>query len=147
MLWKQPFECLARRLNGVVNRANDMGNRAELGNMGGLVLGMTMGAVWTPCAGPVLGSILTLVAMAHDLGRATTLLLCYSVGAGIPMLAIAYGGQHMTTRVRRVARHAARMQLVFGELIILTAIAMYFQYKTMVTSWLSTLLPNLAPGS
>lgn len=141
MLWKRPFELLVARLSGVVNRANEIGNRAGAGNLGGFVLGMTLGAVWTPCAGPVLGSILTLVATAMDIGHAVVLLLCYGLGAGIPMLAIAYGGQFMSTRVRRIARHAEQLQQGFGALIILTAVAMYFQYDSLITVWLSNFYP------
>ncbi|UTY60092.1 cytochrome c biogenesis CcdA family protein [Massilia sp. erpn] len=137
MLWKRPFEWLGQKLSGVVNLANDIGNRAQAGNLGGLVLGMTLGVVWTPCAGPVLGSILTLIATAHDLGRAALLLLCYSLGAGLPMLAIAYGGQQLSTKVRQVARYSVRMQQVFGVLTMLTAVAMYYHYDTLITVWLT----------
>ena len=146
MLWKRPFDMLTLRLSGVINRANDIGIRAEMGNMGGLLLGMTLGVVWTPCAGPVLGSILTLVATSRDLGHATVMLLSYSIGAGIPMLLIAYGGQRMSTQVRRVARYSTRMQQLFGVIIILTAIAMHYQYDTLITSWLSSYFPTLEHG-
>ncbi|WP_368734835.1 cytochrome c biogenesis CcdA family protein, partial [Klebsiella pneumoniae] len=70
--------------------------------------------VWTPCAGPVLGSILTLVATSRNLGWAGTLLVAYAIGAAIPMLAIAYGGQAATTRVRSLARISPRLQQGFG---------------------------------
>lgn len=144
MLWKRPLALLSERLSGLLNLANDIGNRAGAGNAGGLVLGMTLGAVWTPCAGPVLGSILTLVATAHDLGRAALLLLCYAIGAGIPMLVIAYGGQVVSTRVRSIARYAAPMQQAFGVVVMLTAWAMYFQYDTLITVWLSDFYPSLS---
>ena len=146
MLWKKPFDLLTRRLGGMLNLANDLGNRAGSGNAGGLLLGMTLGAVWTPCTGPVLGSILTLVATAHDLGRAAVLLLCYAIGAGIPMLVVAYGGQVVSTRVRSIARYAAPMQQVFGVIVMLTAGAMYFQYDTLATAWLSNFYPSLSQG-
>lgn len=146
MLWKRPFVLLSARLSGLLNRANEIGNRAGSGSLGGFVLGMTLGAVWTPCAGPVLGSILTLVATAHDIGRAAVLLLSYAIGAGMPMLAIAYGGQFASTRVRRIARYSARMQQVFGLLIILTAVAMYFQYDSLITLWLSNFYPEAGQG-
>lgn len=146
MLWKRPFELLTQRLSGAINRANDIGNRAEMGNIGGLVLGMTMGAVWTPCAGPVLGSILTLMATSHDVGLATVMMVSYSIGAGIPMLAIAYGGQRMSTRVRWVSRYATRMQQGFGVLIILTAVAMYYQYDALITAWLTQYIPFVEQG-
>jgi cytochrome c biogenesis protein CcdA len=104
---------------------------------------MSLGAVWTPCAGPVLASILVLVAKAQDAGWSALLLILYATGAGIPMLAIAYGGQFMTTRVHLVARHAQRMQQLFGALIVLTAFAIYFQYDTLIYAWISDLYPNL----
>ncbi len=146
MTWKRPFDLLAIRLSGLVNRANEIGDRAGPGNIGGFVLGMTLGAVWTPCAGPMLGSILTLVATAQDVGRASVLLVSYAIGAGIPMLAIAYGGQYMSTRVRKIARYSHRMQQVFGVVIMLTAIAMYFQYDTLITIWLLNATSGIQGG-
>lgn len=146
MIWKKPFDLLMQKLSGAVNAAHDVGSRAKLSNMGGLMLGMTLGAVWTPCAGPVLGAILTLVAAQQDIGRASTLLLTYSAGAGIPMLLIAYGGQHLSSKVRRIIPYAQRMQQVFGIFIILTAAAMYFQYDTLIVLWLSDIFSSLAPA-
>lgn len=141
MLWRRPFDWLGLRLSGLVNRAHATGDRAGAGNRGGFVLGLTLGVVWTPCAGPVLGSILTLIATTPDAGRAALLLACYSVGAAVPMLGIAYGGQYATTRVRQLARHSHRMQQGFGVLVLLVAIAMYFQYDTLVSVWLSDFYP------
>ncbi|MEP6824859.1 MAG: cytochrome c biogenesis CcdA family protein [Ramlibacter sp.] len=146
MLWPRPFEWLGMRLNGLVNRVHAVGDRAGSGNAGGFVLGMTLGAVWTPCAGPVLGSILTLVAASADPGRAALLLACYSTGAAVPMLGIAYGGQFASTRVRSLARHAHRLQQGFGVLVMLVALAMYFQVDTLVTVWLSNLYPQARMG-
>ncbi len=143
MVWKRPFDWLMQRLSGVINVAHAVGQRAPPGKMGGLVLGMTLGVVWTPCAGPVLGAILTLVAAEQELGRAAALLLTYSAGAGIPMLLIGYGGQHLSTRVRLLVPYAQRLQQLFGLLIIMTAAAMYFQYDAIITLWLSDLV---APG-
>jgi cytochrome c-type biogenesis protein len=143
MVWKRPFDWLMLHMSGVINLAHDAGNRTRPGNFGGFVLGMTLGVVWTPCAGPVLGAILTLVATERDLGRAAALLLTYSAGAGIPMLVIAYGGQHLSTKVRALVPYAQRLQKFFGVLIVLTAIAMYFQYDAQITLWLSNLV---SPG-
>lgn len=146
MLWRAPFDWLAVRMNGLVNRAHAVGDRAGNGHWGGLLLGLTLGVVWTPCAGPVLGSILTLVATSPDTGHAAFLLLCYSLGAALPMLGIAYGGQVAATRVRQLARHTHRLQQGFGLLVIAIAIATYFQYDTAVTVWLSHLYPQARTG-
>lgn len=142
MIWPRPFEWLAAQLNSVTGRVGQIGAHAGSGNLGGLVLGLILGAVWTPCAGPVLGSILTLVATSQNLPHAALLLLIYAIGAGIPMLVIAYGGQYVTTHVRRLARYAARIQQGFGVVVILTAIAIYYQYDTLITVWLSRFYPG-----
>lgn len=142
-LWPRPYELLVARFDGVLQRLGSRGARAGDGNGGGFVLGMSLGAVWTPCAGPVLASVLALVARAQDVGWSALLLACYAVGAGIPMLAIAYGGQFATTRVRQVARHAQRLQHVFGALVLLTAFALYFQYDVLMYALIADYFPKL----
>jgi len=77
---------------------------------------MTLGAVWTSCAGPVLGSILTVVATSNQLGW-SAMLLAYAIGSGVPMLGIAYSGRYVITRVRSFARHAHRLQQGFGIVV------------------------------
>ncbi len=146
MIFPHPFRLLAARMHGVVNRAHAFGTGAGAGNMGGLLLGMTLGVVWTPCAGPVLGSILTVVATSHDLAWSGLLLLAYAIGSGIPMLGIAYGGQYVTTRVRSFARYTRRLQQAFGVAVIVIAVGLYFQYDTLVTVWLSNFYPDANVG-
>lgn len=141
MLWPAPFEWLSIRLNGWL----DLGNSGTIqrdGALGGLVLGTTLGLVWTPCAGPVLGSILTLVATSKNAAWAGTLLIAYAIGAAIPMLAIAYGGQAATTRVRSLARITPRLQQGFGLVVIAFAVAAYFQYDTLIVAWLTAFYPT-----
>ena len=142
MLWRTPYEWLMARLSGPFDRIGAATGNGS-GNLGGFVLGMSLGAVWTPCAGPVLASILVLVAKAQDIGWSASLLLLYALGAGIPMLIIAYGGRFITSRVRAVARHARRLQQVFGALIVATAIAIYFQYDVLFYAWISNSIPTL----
>jgi cytochrome c biogenesis protein CcdA len=115
---------------------------ATKGNVGGLVVGATLGIVWTPCAGPVLGSILAVIATSTDIAWGALLLLFYATGAAVPMLAIAYGGQWVTTRIRGVARFTKPLQQVFGVLVIGFAVALHFQYDTLITAWLSGFYPN-----
>jgi cytochrome c-type biogenesis protein len=138
MIWPAPFEWLSIRIGGF------SGNIAasRQGVIGGFVLGTTLGLVWTPCAGPVLGSILTVIATSKDTAWASLLLVVYAIGAGLPMLAIAYGGQAVTTRVRSVARIAPRLQQGFGGVVIAFALLSYFQYDTLIVAWLTGFYPN-----
>jgi len=142
MIWPAPFEWLSIRLSGMisVNPAGNINSRQD--NIGGFVLGTTLGLVWTPCAGPVLGSILTLVATSSSTGWASLLLVVYAIGAAIPMLAIAYGGQAVTTRVRSIAKISPRLQQGFGILVIAFAVASWFQYDTLIVAWLTSFYPN-----
>jgi len=98
--------------------------------------------VWTPCAGPVLGSILTLIATAPDLSWGAVLLAAYAVGAALPMLAIGYGGRAISERVRSIAPISHRLQQGFGVLVIAFAAATLFDYDTAITAWLSHFYPN-----
>jgi len=141
MLWPAPFEWLSIRLNGWLNLGKAGAVQHE-GALGGLMLGTTLGLVWTPCAGPVLGSILTLVATSKNLAWAGTLLVAYAIGAAIPMLGIAYGGQAATTRVRSLARISPRLQQGFGVVVIAFALAAYFQYDTLIVAWLTGFYPT-----
>lgn len=138
MIWPAPFEWLTVRIGGFT------GNNAAAsqGLFGGFLLGTTLGLVWTPCAGPVLGSILTIVATSKDTAWASLLLIVYAIGAAIPMLAIAYGGQAVTTRIRSLAKIAPKLQQGFGVVVIAFAVATYFQYDTLIVAWLTGFYPN-----
>jgi cytochrome c-type biogenesis protein len=142
MLWPRPFEWLIARAHSVIGHPDRRADQTSVGNVSGFLLGTTLGLVWTPCAGPVLGSILTIIATSQHLRWEALLLVAYAIGAAVPMLAIAYSGQFMTTRVRGVARFSHRLQQGFGLLIIVFALAMYFQYDTLITVWVSGLYPN-----
>jgi cytochrome c-type biogenesis protein len=139
MIWPAPFEWLSVRLGGL---SNGSVAQSRQGMIGGFVLGTTLGLVWTPCAGPVLGSILTVVATSKDTAWASLLLVVYAIGAAIPMLLIAYGGQAVTTRIRSMARITPRLQQGFGIVVIAFAIASYFQYDTLIVAWLTGFYPN-----
>lgn len=137
MLWPALGDRLMAPFGGLANAANRLGGRATEGPLGGLLLGATLGALWTPCAGPVLASILALVAKAPTAGEAAPLLLAYALGAGLPMLAIAYGGQAITAHVRPLARYAGRIRQGFGVLVMASAVAMLGQFDAQASAWLS----------
>ena len=138
MIWPAPFEWLSSRTGGFASG----GVASSQGVIGGFVLGTTLGLVWTPCAGPVLGSILTVVATSRDTAWASLLLVVYAVGAALPMLLIAHGGQAITSRVRGMARIAPKLQQGFGIVVIAFAVAAYFQYDTLIVARLTSFYPT-----
>ncbi len=141
MIWPRPFELLTSHFSRLITRAAKTGQQAGTGNFGGFVMGVVIGVIWAPCAGPILGSILTLIAQESNTAKAFGLLIAYSIGAGLPMLAIAYGGQAITTKVRGIAQYSTRLQQIFGIILLGVALAVYFQYDTKIQSYLVEKLP------
>lgn len=86
------------------------------------VLGALMGVVWAPCAGPILGSIIILASHSGNVATGGLLLFTYAVGAGIPMLAIAYGGHRAVAGRRFVQERSESLKKAFGIILILTAV-------------------------
>ncbi len=141
MLFPRVLDRVSIPFGGLIGRKTPVA-RDWSGNAGGFLLGTSLGLVWTPCAGPVLASILTVIATSQAFGQGALLLLLYAIGAAMPMLAIAYGGQFATTKLRGFARWSGALQRGFGAVIIAFALAMHFQYDTLVTAWLSSFYPD-----
>jgi cytochrome c-type biogenesis protein len=100
-------------------KANQLAQPSEA-----FVLGSLLGIIWAPCAGPILGSILLLASSTGNILKAGMLLFVYSLGAGIPMLIIAYGGKWALSGKQLMQRHAHKLKIAFGVILILTAILM-----------------------
>jgi len=114
LLWPSLLARLMQPLGGLADVAHRLGQRAGAGLLGGVLLGMSLGLLWTPCAGPVLASVLALIATEPQAPQALGLLVAYALGAGLPMLALAYGGQAVLARTRGLMRHAERVRQAFG---------------------------------
>ncbi len=141
LVWPTLYKPFSAAASAFFSRFGNGAPRNSEGAPGGFLVGATLGLVWTPCAGPVLGSILTLLATQQQPEWAATLLVFYAVGAAIPMFAIAYGGQVAATRVRAIAPYVRRLQQGFGVIIVSFATAMYFQVDVQLTAWLTRFYP------
>ena len=98
---------------------------------GGYVLGITLGLVFVPCAGPFLGAI-SAAAANQNFGVSTiAATLAYAAGASVPMLAIAYGGRGAAARIRA---RAPQVRMVSGVLVAAVALALVFHLDDHLTS-------------
>jgi len=100
----------------------------------GLVLGLSLGLVFVPCAGPVLAAV-TVLAASGEIGIRIVLVTgAYALGAAIPMLAIAIGGQRLTSGVKLLRTHAASTRQVAGALLAVGALAIAFGLDQKITT-------------
>ena len=146
MLFPKIQETIFAKLQPLLNRITPRTDPTNSGLLSGFILGASLGLVWSPCAGPVLGSILTLVAAKQNLTQAGALLIAYAIGAGLPMLLIAYGGQAAVNRIKSISKYTIAIQRIFGALIILVAIGLYSGLDRSFQTWLVLQAPWLFPN-
>jgi cytochrome c-type biogenesis protein len=88
------------------------------GRWSGLLLGLSLGLVWIPCVGPMLSGVLAMVATRGTLLAGVLLLLAYSAGFAVPMLAVGYGSQALRRKIRTVAAHPLVVRWASGILLV-----------------------------
>jgi cytochrome c-type biogenesis protein len=128
---------------GLFGRTQQLQIRSKpAGLLGSFLVGLTFAIGWTPCVGPILGSILTLASNDKTVGQGITLLLCYSAGLGVPFLlsSIALGGflrffKHYRPFIPTVER-------VAGVLLIVVGVLVATNYYVLLNSWAISLTPE-----
>ena len=98
----------------------------EVTEGGGFVLGLSLGLVFVPCAGPVLAAIAAVGAQHHIGWRSVVLTVAFAAGAAVPLLVFAVAGQYLTTRMRAVRSRAASVRKIVGAVLVLTALVLSF---------------------
>jgi cytochrome c biogenesis protein CcdA/thiol-disulfide isomerase/thioredoxin len=89
----------------------------------GFIVGLSVGLVFVPCAGPVLAAVTALAASGEITFRIVLVTGAYAIGAALPMLAIAIGGQRLGSGMRVVRTHAAAARKGAGVVVGVAALA------------------------
>jgi cytochrome c biogenesis protein CcdA/thiol-disulfide isomerase/thioredoxin len=89
----------------------------------GVVLGLSLGLVFVPCAGPVLAAVTALSATGGGGLETFFVALAYALGAAVPMLAIAVGTRRLAEGVGLLRRHAEATRRAAGALLAVAALA------------------------
>jgi cytochrome c biogenesis protein CcdA/thiol-disulfide isomerase/thioredoxin len=101
-------------------------SRQPSGRTGGFVLGLALGVLYVPCAGPILAAI-TVVGATHRVGlTAVILTAAFAVGTAVPLLAVAVAGSQLTGRIRAIRRQAPQVRRVGGVVLVVVAVAIAF---------------------
>lgn len=93
----------------------------------GLLLGISLGIAWLPCVGPILASILTLVALKGNAGYGAFMLFIYSMGFAVPMLLLAYSAHLSSTKLRTISHYDTAIKKGAGIVIIFVGLWMVYQ--------------------
>ena len=101
-----------------------------------LLFGMVFAIGWTPCVGAFLGSALSLAASSGDALMGTTLLLCYSLGLGVPFIVSAVLIDRFEAAFSWVKSHYRVIDIVCGALLVVVGILMA---TGMLGAWLNLL--------
>lgn len=98
--------------------------RAATQDRGAFVLGLGLGLLYVPCAGPVLTAIIVAGATGEITGRIVALTVAFAIGATLPLLVFAIAGQQMSRRIAAFRRNQTTIRRVSGVVLILLAIAL-----------------------
>jgi len=113
---------------------------------GGLVIGFSVGLLWTPCVGPILASVISLAITGTVTFDAFLITLAYSLGTAIPMFLIILGGQNALRRVPWLTANLGKIQKIFGVLMILTAMAIYLNLDRKFQTFVLETFPQYGVG-
>lgn len=113
-----------------------------LGYFGTLLVGITFGAGWSPCIGPILGAIMTMAANEADLQRGMLLLAAYSAGLAVPFLLAALMVDKFLKVFARFRHQMVWVNRISGVLLIFVGLLMVTGRFTMLATWLQDLTPE-----
>ena len=88
-----------------------------------LLIGMIFAVAWTPCVGPVLGSILTLAMDSATAARGASLLSVYSLGMGLPFLAMGLLVDSLAPLIKRIKHYSTALTIFSGLVLIVIGVA------------------------
>ena len=112
------------------------------GLLGSFAVGLTFAIGWTPCVGPILGSILTLASNDKTVAQGTGLLLAYSAGLGIPFLLFSLALGAFLRFFKRYRVVMPVVERVAGVLLIVVGVLVVSNYYIALNAWALTLTPE-----
>jgi cytochrome c-type biogenesis protein len=123
---------------GQVGLGDRLGGRL-VSSRGGWLASFGLGAIfavgWTPCIGIILGGILTMAMTSTTAGAGTVLLIAYTLGLGLPFIAIALVYDRAPALLRPLVRHGRVVSLIGGLLVAFIGVAMVFDWLSLLPRW------------
>lgn len=146
MIFPALGEKFAEATSGFANLGQSVQTKSKeirSGFWSGFILGIALGLVWTPCAGPILATITTVVATSTVTTEIFLITLAYCLGTAIPMFLIIYGGQKALNSSRWLSAYSEWIRKGFGVLMILTALAIALHFEVKIQQFTLEYFPFL----
>jgi cytochrome c-type biogenesis protein len=112
------------------------------GLAGAFVVGLAFAFGWTPCIGPILGTILALAADEGTLQRGVILLSVYSLGLGVPFLLTSLMVNRFFKAFAKIRRHYRLVEITAGVLMVTVGVLIFTNRFTIITQYLTPYLPT-----
>jgi len=144
MIFPRLSEWFAKLTSPIANTGQNL-QQTDHGNgfRSGLIFGIALGLLWTPCAGPILAAIITLAATQTWTLSTILLTLSYSIGAGIPLFLIAYGGGKIIQSSKFLSEHAEGIRQIFGCLMLLAALSIALHWDMALQQQIARFIPTI----
>lgn len=113
----------------------DSGANRTVGYTRSGLVGAGFAAGWTPCIGPVLGSVLTLGATSSSAWTATYLMVAYSAGLAVPFLIGAFALSDIAPALRKMNRYAPYIEVATGVMLIALGVLLWTGRLTALNSY------------
>jgi cytochrome c-type biogenesis protein len=114
-----------------------------VGYLGSLFVGVAFGAGWTPCIGPILGSILAYTsAQSVNFTQGVLLLLAYSLGLAVPFLAAALAVERFIEWFKKFRRFVPLTTKIAGGILVVVGLLLATGYFSILANWLQGLTPE-----
>ena len=105
------------------------------GYTGSLLIGAAFAAGWTPCVGPVLGTVLMYAGTAETIWDGVTLLAYYSLGLGLPMFVVALGVDRFLVCYKQVRVYLAPVSVASGMILVVFGILLFTNSLPFLTAF------------
>jgi len=111
------------------------------GFFGSILMGMTFSSGWTPCIGPILGSILVLAGTGNSVGEGALFLGAYALGLGVPFFLSALAVNRFLLFFARFKWALPVVNALAGGLLVLVGVLIFSGYFTLLNGYLIQLTP------
>lgn len=129
------------RLPGLSREARVQLASKPAGYVGSVIVGMTFGAGWTPCVGPVLASILLYAGARATLAKGILLLAVYGLGLGVPFFVAAVSLNWYLAGAQRIKRWLRPIELAAGAVMVVLGVLLVTGKFTILSHFFAGLSP------